>query len=177
LYIGTGEYLKQTFDIKDLNKHNHYVIEATWEGIDIRNISEIIAHTDYLWVSRSIFSEDKIKRVIAKALSYRWKTYDYIFHFYSETSVVCSELVLKSYLPESEVDQGLHISLEHIAGSLTFPPNNFVWLLQEESLKKVPLIQPVFFIDSIEKTGENYISKPEQLLETGVRSRWSFFQK
>jgi hypothetical protein len=29
LYIGTGEYLKQTFDIKDLNKHNHYVIEAT----------------------------------------------------------------------------------------------------------------------------------------------------
>lgn len=176
LFLWKWEELEKKYKIKKLNSNSYYVIESVADGIYIKPIEDIIEKTDYLWVARCLFSNEKMERSIKKALWYIWKSYDYNFNFYSEKALVCSELVLKSYLPKSKTDQGIEIKLNHVAGSLTFPPNNFIDLLIEENKKEIHSLIPIFFIDSLEKTWKNFIVEPEKLLESGFRSRWSFFQ-
>jgi len=42
------------------------------------------------------------------------REYDYLFNYYSDQSFVCSELITKSYLKDSENDEGLTIELQKI---------------------------------------------------------------
>ena len=51
MYLGTGKYLKETFKkkyTKDLQDDEHYLIEATSDGILIRNMDHISDLNDYL---------------------------------------------------------------------------------------------------------------------------------
>lgn len=178
LYLWTGDFLmKQFIELQGLDKKQHYIIESTWEGICMKPIWDLISHNDYLWVSRTTFSQEKIYRSIKNAFLNIGKWYDFMFNYYWDNSLVCSELVLKSYAKESKHDEGIKIHLESIGISLWFPPNNFISILQAESCKEKPDVIPVFFIDSIEKTHENFISNTSELLQSGSRSRLSLFQK
>ncbi len=145
------------------------IIEATWEWILVKNIEQLVEHNDYLWVFRTDFTQDKIQRVIQKAQKYIWTWYDFRFNFYSDKFLVCSELVLKSYSKDFWDDEGIDIQLEHIWLGITFPPNNFL-----ELVRKRDYLEPIFFIDSIEKTWKNFISTPTQLLKSRKRPRFSF---
>lgn len=181
MYLWKWKFLKENFSfsfLKDLDNNTHYIIEATLEWIQIVSIYDLIWHNDYFWASRTTFNEEKIYRAIKNSLENLWKWYDYRFNFYSDTNLVCSELVLKSYAKEFEWDVGIEIELESIWISFTFPPNNFVYLLNNLQEKKTNnVVFPVFFIDSIEKTWENFISTLENFLESRNRSRNSLFLK
>ena len=178
MYIGTGEYLMKNYwkdynFVNDLEKKKHYIIEATWAGVLIVQIEDFVAHNDYLAISRTNFSKSKIIASIWKAFSYYWVWYDHIFNFYSEKSVVCSELVLKSYWARDSDDSSIELHLEKIWVSLTYPPNNFVW----EVFNEQSWLDFVMFIDSIEKTWENFISTKKQFKKSWERSRFSFMLK
>jgi uncharacterized protein YycO len=64
------------------------------------DIKDFVAHNDYLGISRTKFNEEKILRAIKKALENYQKPYDFVFNFYSNNSLVCSELVIKSYFKD-----------------------------------------------------------------------------
>ncbi len=180
MYLWTWKYLKENFKLKildDLNDNYNYIIEANWDWIEIVNIYDFVKHNDYLWVSRTNFKKEKIHRSIKSALSHFWKWYDFIFNFYSDKRLVCSALVLKSYAKENNKDEWIDIELEKIGISLIYPPNNFIKKIIEESLKKNPSIEWVFFIDSLEKTWENFISNIYELLKSWKRSKLSIFLK
>ena len=177
MYIGTWKYLKKHFPknyTKDLKSTTHYIIEATWEGVLLKSINEIITTNDYLWVSRTTFSGEKIRRAIGNSFRYIGSQYDFIFNFYSDKNLVCSELIMKSYAKEFKDDEWITIQLEHIWSGLVFPPNNFVKLLHDESMKKKPTVEPFLFIDSLEKTWKNFIATNTDFLESRKRSRFSF---
>ena len=180
LYIWKGSFVKKNFSsnfISGIDNKTDYIIEATWEGIKIVDIKHLIWKNDYLGVSRTCFSKEKIHRAIKNSLNNLWNGYDFIFNFYSDKNLVCSELVLKSYGAEFKWDDGLDIQLENIWGSLTYPPNNFVTMLANEQEKKKPAIEPIFFIDSIEKTWKNFISSPKKFLKSRKRPKLSLFLK
>lgn len=180
MYIGTWKYLKNNFKwdfLDDLIDKNHYIIEANDKWISILNIYDFIIHNDYLWVFRTNFKKEKIKRSIKNSLSNVWKNYDYNFNFYSDKRLVCSALVLKSYAKESYKDEWIDIELEKIGISLTYPPNNFIKKVIEEWFKNKSEIEWVFFIDSLEKTWENFVSTVPELFESWKRSRFSMFLK
>lgn len=180
MYIWTWRYLKKHFKwyyIDELQDESNYIIEATWKWIDIVEIHEFASHIDYLWVARTTFSKEKIKRTINNALLNLWKGYDFIFNFYSDKKLVCTALILKSYAKENRKDEWIDIELEKIGISLTYPPNNFINKLIEENQKKSPLIEWVFFIDSIEKTWENFVSSVPELLKSWDRPKLSIFLK
>lgn len=175
MYIWTGEYLQDTYGksysfLKSLKKKSHYIIEATWEWVKIVKIQDFTWHNDYLWISRTTFTQAKIKRTISNALSYYWAWYDHIFNFYSNKSVVCSELVLKSYWPKNTKDTSITLHLEKIGLNLTYPPNKFV----SEIFNPKSWLEFVMFIDSVEKTWENFISSKKHFKKSASRSRFSF---
>ena len=187
MYLWTWEYLKNIFlqkfnkksekkiikFIENLENNKHYIIEATWDWVKIKTIEDFIFNNDYLWVSRTIFSKQKITKVLEKAISYFWIPYDYAFNFYSNTNVVCSELILKSYAKENKEDEWLKLKLKKGRLILTYPPNNLV----EEIFKKKSDLKFIFFIDSIDKTWENFISIKQDFRESWKRSRFSFLLK
>ncbi len=181
LYLWTWEYLINTFPElckkEDFEKNHHYIIESTWKWVQTREIFNLISHNDYLWVVRTKFQQEKIQRSLGKALLMRGVWYDFLFNFYSDKNVVCSELVLKSYAKEFKEDVWIPIQLEQISFWLTFPPHNLIKVLKDEEKKENPSLAPFFFIDSREKTQENFISTNEEFLKTLSRPKYSFFLK
>ena len=174
MFLWNWEFLKKNFSwdykfLKSLDDEKNYVIEATWKWVNILDIFEFVSHNDYLWVSRTKFKKEKILRTLKKAIENYKKPYDHIFNFYSDNSVVCSELVIKSYSKDFEKDDFIEVKLEKISGQLTYPPNNFVWeIFSNKNL------EPIFFIDSIEKTWENFVSDNKEFKKSAKRSRFSF---
>jgi len=180
MYIWNGKYIKEHYKgefIYELKDQSNYIIEATSLWVNVVNIKDLIEHNDYLGVFRTSFSKDKIKRSIKNALSNVWKWYDFIFNYYSDKKLVCSALVLKSFAKENQNDDGIEIELEKISIWLAYPPNNFIQKVKEEQEKKDPELEWIFFIDTVEKTWENFISTIPELFESGKRSRFSMFLK
>lgn len=180
MYIWNWKYLKNTFQYKFLKKLDdniEYIIEATWNGVKIVSLSDLISHNDYLWVSRTNFKKEKILRVLKNSFNSIWRGYDHLFNFHSDKNLVCSELIMKSYAKEFSKDEWISINLEKIWISLTYPPNNFVYKLYNASLKNDKNLFPVFFIDSIEKTHKNFISTTDEFIKSRKRPKLSLFLK
>lgn len=180
MYIWSWKFLKKNFDyafLKDLDDKFHYIIEATWEWVNISSINDLVSHNDYLWVSRTRFKKEKVLRAVDNSLKNIWKWYDFIFNFHSDNNLVCSELIMKSYSKEFDTDDGIEISLENMWISLAFPPNNFINILFTLKEDKKPEIYPIFFIDTVEKSWKNFISNSVELLNSWNRSRTTLFLK
>ena len=180
MYIWKWFFLKKNFNFEFLDKLDDkvdYIIESTWDWIEVKSIEKLIFKNDYLWVSRTNFKKEKILRSIKNALTNVWKPYDNLFNYHSDKWLVCSELIMKSYVKEYNDDEWIGIKLENIWTWLTYPPNNFIKKLIEDFDKKDSQVFPVFFIDSIEKTQENFISSIEKFLESWKRPKLSLFLK
>ena len=175
LYLWTWKFIKYNF----LNKYNflrnleddlHYIIEVNADWVRILEINDFCLHNDYLWISRTNFKKEKILRVLENSLDYFWKEYDYVFNFYSNNYVVCSELVIKSYAKEFNTDEWLDFKLDKGGITLIYYPNNFI----KEIFKKSNDLTAIMFIDSLEKTSDNFISTNEEFEKSFLRSRFSF---
>jgi uncharacterized protein YycO len=179
MYIGTGRYLHDTYPelIQEIGLHDdtHYSIEAVWTWVQIVPITTLSAHNDYLWVLRPLFDTHKIKRAIEKTLVLHGRSYDYSFNYYSDVNYVCSTLVTKAYLPEHIDDEWIHITLTRIATGITYPPNDLVKKYAQEYGTPPAELEFVAFIDSREKTGENFIGTEESFRASGLRSKLTIF--
>ncbi len=179
MYIWTGEYIKQNYRESlshiELNDNAHYIIEAVGTGVHIITLGELCLHNDYLGVMRTNFSQSKTQRAIAKTLTQINIPYDFTFNYYSDVNQVCSALITKAYLPEYAEDEGLHITLTRIATGITYPPHDILKKINAEYNTEKSELFFVGFIDSREKTGENFISTESEFLSTVHRSRLSFF--
>ena len=177
MYIGTGEYLKKEYKenvSKNLVNNSHYIIEAVGTGVHITPIQELAFHNDYLGVMRTRFSSSRIQRAIQKTLTQVNVPYDFSFNYYSDANHVCSALITKAYLPEYIDDEWLHITLSRIATGITYPPNDILKKINAEYCTDEQELDFVAFIDSREKTGENFISTEKEFLATVNRPRLSF---
>ncbi len=180
MYLWTWKYLKKNFNLdflEELEEKTHYVIEATWDWVNIVKLYDFSSQIDYLWVFRTTFKKEKIQRSINNSLNNIWKSYDYIFNYYSDKRLVCSSLILKSYAKEKKHDEWISIELEEIWISLTYPPNNLIKKINEDFKDDKKEVEAIFFIDSYEKTWENFISTTWKLLKSWDRPKLSVFLK
>ncbi len=179
MYVGTTAYLEEYFPEalkhRQLCGNSHYIIEAVGTGVRLVDIEELTAHNDYLGVIRTRFSPSKIQIAISKTLSQIDAPYDFGFNYYSDMNHVCSALITKAYLPAYTGDEGLHITLTRIATGITYPPHDILKKMNAEYHSADQELDVVGFIDSREKTGENFIAPPSTFLSTVSRSRLSFF--
>ncbi len=178
MYIGTWGFIRDHFhtaNLPSLDPDTHYVIEAVGDGVRIIPFFSLLLENDYLWVLRPRLTEAKKISAIGKTLSLLGRGYDYSFNYYSEVNYVCSTLVTKAYLPESDTDEWIHITLTRIGTGITYPPNDIVKKFREENATERQELDFVGFIDSSEKWQENFISTQSEFLATATRPRLSFF--
>lgn len=176
MYVGTGRFLREAYHmvtLGDLYDDEHYIIEAVGTGVRMVPFSVLAGQNDYLSIMRPRFSEEKKSRAIKKLLHLLGEEYDYSFNFYSDANYVCSTLVMKSYMKETESYEWINITLTRIGTGITYPPNDLVKKMKRE--QKNPEIEFIAFIDANEKRRESFLASEKSFLDSGEWSRLSFF--
>ncbi len=143
------------------------VIEARREGV-ILNSLENSADCDYLGAMRPRISrEDKFKAILA-AMSHAGKPYDYNFDFSTDASLVCSELVYKSY---NEV-KGLSFDFEIVNGRPLLPPNHIARKFDREYGTPDQQLDFVLFLDGSEENQNAVPRDVAHFRDTWRRPKW-----
>ncbi|MDA3799324.1 MAG: YiiX/YebB-like N1pC/P60 family cysteine hydrolase [Kiritimatiellae bacterium] len=152
---------------KDPNNYPYAVIEAIRPGVILQSL-EKSANCDYLAVVRPKITKEQKWNAIMNALSHYKKPYDMNFDFNTDTELVCSELIYKSYMPVKHDMFKTSI----INGRPLLPPN--------EMAKQVidnPQFETILFIDSSEQEQKAFSSETENFSSTPQRAKWDIMQE
>lgn len=126
-------------------------IESTVEGVVMKVLNES-AKVDSLAIIRPRLPKlCKLKMLLIAFSNYK-KPYDYNFNFKTDKSFSCTELIYKSYLPETS-ECGLLYKLNEVAGRLMILPNDMVKNFDELFDTSRRQNDFVLFLYGDEKTG------------------------
>lgn len=155
-------------------KTDYHVIEAVKYGVLLNPLEK--ACGDYLAAIRPKLDKVAKAQAIIQAFSHLDKPYDFDFDFATDHALVCTELVWRSYEPDTH-KQGLKLELIELAGRKTLPANEIAKCYADEKQNGTPQFDFVCFIDAIEKDQKAFFSTEEAFLESVNRQKWSFLQE
>lgn len=151
------------------------VLESISEGVSFTGVQHALM-TDYLGVMRPRRSRVEKAQAILRAFGYQGRPYDFNFDFFSDATLVCTELVYKSYAPSTAL-QGLQLPLVKVAGRMTLPANTIVRLFDEELSRADRQLDFVAFLDGREKEGRAVEGDLESFRKTHARVKWDIAQQ
>lgn len=157
--------------------HDHpaRVIESVSEGVVLSSL-EHSCLADYVCAMRPRFSAvDRLKAILA-AFGHWSKPYDFDFDFITDDKIVCSELVFKSWRPDTD-KRGVQLSLKEVMGRKVLPSNEFVGLFQAELEKPDRQLDFVYFLEGVEKDRAAKISDAAALAASFNRPKWDILQE
>ncbi|HOP62128.1 MAG TPA: YiiX/YebB-like N1pC/P60 family cysteine hydrolase [Spirochaetota bacterium] len=157
----------------DSSGHIPRVVEAIGEGVLFTTI-EHSASCDSIAVLRPRLSKSEIARALIRAFRYSGRPYDFDFDFLTDSSLVCTELVYKSYEPGNN-RKGIVFPLERIMGRNILPANGIARLYANELIKKKKQLDFVLFFDGIEKKKKSVRSTEKKFLASYKRPKWHVF--
>ncbi len=145
------------------------VLEAVSEGVTFNPISH--AAGDYLAVLRPRLDRLARAQAVAEAFGHVGKPYDFDFDFATDSTLVCTELVWRSYRP-GPGKAGMVWPLVTLAGRPTMPANEVARLYAEEHGRPDATFDFVMFVDASEKEQRAFLSDEAAFRESHARSRW-----
>jgi phosphatidylglycerophosphate synthase len=148
------------------------VIEAVREGVIFKSL-ESSANADYVAALRPRISRADAFKAVAAALSHFGKPYDYNFDFATDSALVCSELVFKSYREA----QGLDFALMHINGRPILPPNRIAQKFDDDFGTDQQQLDLVFFLDGNEAQQTAALADDAAFRASWRRPKWDVLQK
>ncbi|MBL8922664.1 MAG: protein tyrosine phosphatase [Myxococcaceae bacterium] len=151
------------------------VIEAISEGVSFTAIEHAFG-VDYLGAFRPKRPLVEKARAIERAFKYQGRPYDFDFDFFSDSTLVCTELVYKAWQQDKDM-KGLDFPLVDVAGRRTLPANEIVKRFDLENGKPEAQLDFVLFIDAKEKENTVFESSAEALRGTWKRLKWDVAQK
>jgi hypothetical protein len=151
------------------------IIESISEGVSFTG-PEHGMRVDYLGALRPRLSPLEKARAISHAFHLQGRPYDFNFDFFSDSTLVCTELVYKSYAPSQET-KGLRIELVDVAGRRTLPANELVRLLDSEWGRPDRQLDFVAFLNGREQTQDAVESGAEAFRQSWRRVKWDIAQK
>ena len=151
------------------------IIESISEGVSFTG-PEHGMHVDYLGVLRPRLPPVETARAIARAFHLQGRPYDFNFDFFSDSSLVCTELVYKSYAPSQDMG-GVRIGLVDVAGRRTLPANAFVQLFDAEYGRPDRQLDFVAFLDGREQQKDAVEKDAEALRRSWRRLKWDIAQR
>lgn len=125
------------------------VVESISEGVSFTAVEHALA-VDYLGVMRPRVPNVEKARAVARAFEYQGRPYDFDFDFFSDASLVCTELAVKAYAPTSDM-KGLNLPLVDVAGRMTLPANDIVRMFDEALDQPDRQLDFVAFLDGSEE--------------------------
>ncbi|MFT3708186.1 MAG: YiiX/YebB-like N1pC/P60 family cysteine hydrolase [Archangium sp.] len=151
------------------------VIESISEGVSFTAIEHAFG-VDYLAAMRPRLTKLDKARAIEHAFKYQGRPYDFDFDFFSDASLVCTELVYKSYQPSADF-RGVSIDLVDVAGRRTLPANEIVKRFDSEADGKNPQMDFVLFLDGREKEAKVVDADVAAFRGSYKRLKWDVAQK
>jgi hypothetical protein len=145
------------------------VIEALATGVVLRSFEGSVA-CDGLAVLRPRLPALAKAAAIARALHFVGRPYDFAFDFARDSTLVCSELVLKSY-EARDGRPGLRLPLREIAGHKVVPANEFARAFDEEFGRPEAQFEFVLFLDGNER-GRCVVEAGEEAFRKSWRPKW-----
>lgn len=146
------------------------VIEAISPGVTLTSL-KYSATCDSLAVLRPRLSKKDRAAAVVRAMRYYKRPYDYDFDFGSDTSLVCTELVVKSYLSDA-FKKGLNLPMENLMGHMITPANAFVRQFDESCGGHNQQMDLVLFLDGHEKKKRAVVSDVETFRKSWNRPKW-----
>jgi hypothetical protein len=124
------------------------VIESHAPGVTFTSL-EYSCGADSIAVLRPNVEKAVKARAIKRAFSYEGRPYDYDFDFRSDSALVCTELVYKSY-ESSDGLKGLEMPFKSILGRPVLPANNFAEVYDSEFGDESSQFEFITFLDGDE---------------------------
>lgn len=146
------------------------VIEALSPGVSLTSL-HYSATCDSLAVLRPRLSKTDRAAAVVRAMHYYGRPYDYAFDFVSDESLVCTELIVKSYLP-GRLKQGLQLPFEKVMGQLVTPANAFAQEFDRTYGTRGQQLDLILFLDGHEKAQHAVESGLEAFRRSWNRPKW-----
>lgn len=161
---------------KDFQGHGPIrVIESISEGVSFTAIEHAFG-VDYLGALRPRLAPADKARAVERAFKYQGRPYDFDFDFFSDKTLVCTELVYKAYQPSADL-RGVNIELVDVAGRRTLPANEFVKRFDAEAESKNPQFDFVVFVDGQEKGDKAVEGDVTSFRNSWKRLKWDIAQR
>lgn len=151
------------------------ILEAVSEGV-VFNAAEESIHADYVAAMRPRRSLLEKARAIERAFSYCGRPYDFDFDFYTDASLVCSELVFKSYEPRAGVE-GVSLGLERVVGRMTLGPNSIVRTFDQQLGTPGEQLSFAWFLDGRESDRRAAFADVDAFRASWRRPKWDIVQQ
>lgn len=151
------------------------VIESISEGVSFTAVEHAFG-VDYLGALRPRLSKIDKAKAIERAFKYQGRPYDFDFDFFSDTTLVCTELVYKAYQPSTDM-KGVELPLVDVAGRRTLPANEIIKRFDQEGDAPTRQFDFVLFLDAKEKEQKAFANDAAALRGTWKRMKWDVAQK
>ncbi|MFY2559847.1 YiiX/YebB-like N1pC/P60 family cysteine hydrolase [Corallococcus terminator] len=151
------------------------IIESISEGVSFTGLEHGM-RVDYLGVMRPRLPRVDKARAILRAFTYQGRPYDFDFDFFSDQTLVCTELVWKSYAPSKET-RGLAVPLVDVVGRRTLPANELVRLFDAEHGQDSRQLDFVAFLDGREGEGLAKEADEAAFRYSYRRAKWDISQE
>ncbi|MCL1864668.1 MAG: hypothetical protein FWF73_02525 [Spirochaetes bacterium] len=155
---------------KDENGDALQILEAVSEGVIFSSIKHS-ANADSVAVLRPNLSRLEIAMAILKGFEYYGRPYDFDFDFRTDNSIVCTELVYKSFGADTN-RKGLNLPLTTVIGRPVLTPNNLIRYFDETYDSKDRPFDFVLFLDGNIKTGKAKEGNVKDLRNSWKRPKW-----
>ncbi len=158
-----------------LDDHPRRVMEAISEGV-VLNSLERAAGADYVGVMRP--RQTKLDKALAvvRAFELYGLPYDFNFDFTTDDTLVCTELVYKSWRA-SKSRGGLGLDTANVMGRVTLPANDIVRQFDVTCDDDDAPLEFVYFIDGREKQKTAVVGTKDEFRKSWERPKWDPLQQ
>lgn len=161
---------------KDKKGHDIRVIEAIAKGVSLTSL-EYTSHADSIVILRPKISDKAKARAIYRAFSYQGRPYDYNFDFVSDASLVCTELVFKSFESSTDIE-GIKFPVKKVMGKLIMPANDIVEMIDKKMTNGIKTqFEIVKFLDGYEFEGKAKEASIKTFRQTWKRPKFHILVK
>ena len=152
------------------NGHAPCILEAISEGVSFTSLEQSGA-SDSIGVLRPRLTKQEKASAILRTFHYSGRPYDFNFDFETDSSLVCSELVYKTYEPAPGI-KGIRFPISKIMGRKVSTPNDIVRQFDEQYGSGDAQTDFVLFLDGFEREKRAVESTLEQFRKSWRRPNW-----
>ncbi len=167
----------EAYSSPSLDGASNLMMEAMSEGV-LFTPPKVAFAADYIGVMRAKRSKADKARAILRAFQYYGRPYDFNFDFVSDATIVCTELVFKSWQAGPQ-HAGLDIDLVEIMGRPTLPANELVrqFSLELDKPEAERQLEFVTFLDGLERDRDAQWGDAQTFTASWERPQWDIVQK
>ncbi len=150
--------------------HKVRVIEAISEGVSFTSL-EHSADADSVAVLRPHLSVLEKAKAIYRAFSFHGRPYDFNFDFLTDSALVCTELVYKSFEPGKQF-KGLVLPTSEVVGRKVTTANDIARMFDEEYEDPNAQFELILFLDGLEKQSKAQLATVAEFRRSWRRPKW-----